>query len=274
MPLPSEAAHAPSPKGIITGEITESGDVRDSSQKFAEAVSSQFGPPPGLIAPPYHPGGVAPLQAPPGLTSSEDVIIENLRQRALPEALGKGGSDPETRRRCRVLRSCLESLYRDRIEPTLGEVQERLRSRGWNHQEIQGLLPLCAQAAEEYIIVLPQNGKALRVFLRNPPAWFDGWLGKESTPAVPPEVWPILTSFLQTNDPVLTGTVHGAAQDLRQLSLPPPLQQMSLGEIREVVRHAIADQNLLDFSGWNICSTQAMLHGPYYTDESRCYTQI
>jgi len=224
------------------------------------APASTFGPPPGLdLMQPT--SNVSSLSPPPlglGFTSAEDMILANLRSQPLPEAFGSESSDPEVRKRCRVLKSCVESLYRDRIQPTLAEVQQRLRNRGWTSDDIQGVLPLCAREAGEYKLELPANGQPLRVLLRNPPAWFDGWLSGDSA-AFSPEVWTAMANFLKSDCTVLTGTINGAAQDLRQLSLPLPLQELSLGELREVVRHAVAEHSLLSYSGWSLCPTQAML---------------
>mmetsp|Transcript_90600 Transcript_90600/g.143110 ORF Transcript_90600/g.143110 Transcript_90600/m.143110 type:complete len:570 (+) Transcript_90600:75-1784(+) len=190
-----------------------------------------------------------------GPENVEARVLHMLRNRSLPEGLGAGCH-------LRALRSCVDSLYRDRIEPSLGEVQQRLLKKGWNFQEVQATLPLCARQVKEYDIKLPIDGCQVLILLRTPPSWFDGWISEtqsENRSFISPDVWDVLAAFLKAECPSLGGSINGAAQELRQLSLPVPLQQLSLGELREVVKAAIEEHGLLHYWKGNLVPTEITL---------------
>lgn len=189
----------------------------------------------------------SPASSPIGGSSAAKVLASELRARPLPESLAN--SPDELKGHQRSLRICVESLYRDRLKPTLAEIQRRLTERAWGPEKLRAVLPLSAREPETYEIVAPVDGRPLCIFLRSPPDWFDGWVDAErSEAAYSSEVWESLEAFLREGEPVLEGGITGAALALRQRALPH-LQHLSLGEIRDLVKRAVSERGLLAYAG-------------------------
>lgn len=191
-----------------------------------------------------------PASRPMDSTSTAHVLALELRARPLPESLA--GNKKALTGCQQSLRKCIESLYRDRLRPTLAEVQRRLTERSWGAEDLQAVLPLSAREPDTYEIVAPVDGKPLCIFLQKPPSWFEGWVDADRNETnYSSDVWKSLEDFLREGKPVLEGGVNGAALALRQRALPH-LQHLSLGEIRDLVKRAVAERGLLTYAGGSL----------------------
>ncbi|CAJ1359306.1 unnamed protein product [Effrenium voratum] len=207
------------------------------------------------LVPPF--GGLAPCLllrcAPPGYTewygnmpleapavSKEEESARNLRA-------GMGDA------RCAQLREVVEDLYADRIEPSLPEVQERLRLRGWSFAEAQQAVLLYACQKETYRICKPTASKPVVVFLQETPPGFEGWAdGIGLLPEASPDMELGLKSVLAAGlAPRLSGGVAGAAAALQSHC------RRSLGELRALVR-VFLKKGLLCYSGDELLPTEQL----------------
>mmetsp|Transcript_43328 Transcript_43328/g.80822 ORF Transcript_43328/g.80822 Transcript_43328/m.80822 type:complete len:617 (+) Transcript_43328:91-1941(+) len=177
-----------------------------------------------------------------------ECVLKSLREALLPQELSRNAAALQKFQL--DLRSCMESLYRDGIVPTMQEIQQRLsKSFFWGLNEVQAALTLFARDPEQYHIELPRDGQPLRIFLCTPPSWFNGFNSKSTEEGFDLDMsagW--RAAYLELEDSlksqevcfedglVLNGTIQGAAVELRQHSLPQ-LQHLALGEVREVVKH-------------------------------------
>ncbi|CAK9040556.1 unnamed protein product [Durusdinium trenchii] len=102
-----------------------------------------------------------------------------LRQLPLPPTL----ENPQRLERFKMaLLSGVESLYRDRKKPFLGELQRRLKSSElWSNNELRAGAAVCALDASRYFLVPPFAGEPPCVLLRKPPPGFDEWYGNMPT---------------------------------------------------------------------------------------------
>jgi len=166
-------------------------------------------------------------------------------------------SDDELERCQAVLNNCIESLYFERVEPSLGEVQRRLRELGWSQSELQLVLPLCARESERYDVRSPKKGKSVLILFRNPPTWFRGWVEPDDCHALTPEVWGAFVEYLNGSI-VLKGSINAAAQSLRQ-SATPLLRRLTLGELRDLIRRGISC-GLLVYVGHELHSKKLPRH--------------
>mmetsp|Transcript_95533 Transcript_95533/g.274065 ORF Transcript_95533/g.274065 Transcript_95533/m.274065 type:complete len:530 (-) Transcript_95533:95-1684(-) len=69
-----------------------------------------------------------------------------------------------------ALQHCIQSFYFQRVDPTLGLVQERLLHYGWSPTECQLAAQLCAKHPELFQLIAPARGEPLRVHLRTAPS--------------------------------------------------------------------------------------------------------
>ncbi|CAE7622955.1 unnamed protein product, partial [Symbiodinium sp. KB8] len=65
------------------------------------------------------------------------------------------------------MRKVIDELYADRIEPTLNEVQERLRDRGWSYSDAQQAVLLYACQKDTYDLAKPTQNKQIVVLLKD-----------------------------------------------------------------------------------------------------------
>mmetsp|Transcript_28684 Transcript_28684/g.95216 ORF Transcript_28684/g.95216 Transcript_28684/m.95216 type:complete len:545 (-) Transcript_28684:122-1756(-) len=192
-------------------------------------------------------------------------LADALRMRPLPH--GVGCSPDEMEQRLQVVQACMETLYRDRIEPTLGNIQQRLLDFGWSFEEVQCVPFLCAREPAMFEFISPEDDEPCRIFLQTPPCWFDGWVCVDmSEDPYPPTLWEALGDFLNSNaSMVFHGGIAGAAAALQQLGLPC-LQCLSLGELQDVVGRAITEHGLLAFSGNDIRPRRVRLEQALHGD--------
>lgn len=164
------------------------------------------------------------------------------------------------------LLNCIESLYRDRLLPTLAEVQQRLRSTGWRAAKMRLIIALAAREPERYNILPPTDGNTLCILLWQEPSWFQGWLDTDAADTYSSavwaefwqpffsellylgasiqesigaqkfsdEVWEALEGFLNNTQPQLKVGLSGAALAIRQYHVPG-LDTLSL-ELQELSR--------------------------------------
>merc|ERR1719215_1045777 len=72
--------------------------------------------------------------------NAAEELVRILRERPLPKDLE--GSELDLR--LADVQRCVQSLYIDRLRPTLAEVRRRLCEQGWSPAKLQLLLPICA----------------------------------------------------------------------------------------------------------------------------------
>jgi len=192
-----------------------------------------------------------------GCTVATLRLAEALRAGPLPQTLSDCG-DADLRWRQEALRACVESLYRDRLEPTLFEVQRRLCDDcGWRIAEAQAAPLLAARAPQLFMVAAPgAMGEPVRLQLVKTPSWFQGWVGGAAAGVqedpYPEKLWTALAEFLAKDESmVLQGGIDGAALALRHFALPQ-LHHLSLGELRDVVRRAVAERGLLTYTGHDL----------------------
>lgn len=178
-----------------------------------------------------------------------------LRLSPVPAAVASAG-EARQHLRSQALRSCVESLYRDRLEPTLPELRGRLRESGWSIPEVNAVPALLARDAV-FQMLEPDGCRPLRVHLSETPAWFEGWIGEDTAPVdFPDEVWASLVRYLagergghqRTGDVWFRGGIRDAALSLRQSALPH-LQRLCLAELRELVGQAVGSRKVLTYDG-------------------------
>jgi len=101
-----------------------------------------------------------------------DDFLEVLRRRPLPKNL-TGDTRVSV---CTAIKTCILSLYRDRIEPKTSNVRRRLSNCPRHGRlAVQALLPLCARETELFRVVPPMSGEQPVILLKREPQWFSGW---------------------------------------------------------------------------------------------------
>ncbi|CAE7329008.1 unnamed protein product [Symbiodinium natans] len=153
-----------------------------------------------------------------------------------------------------TMRQVIEGLYADRIEPTLNEVQERLRQRGWSFSDAQQAVLLYACQKDIYDLSKPTLNKQIVVLLKEPPSGFLGWAeGAGIIPQASTEMEFGLKSLLAAGlAPSLHGGVAGGAEALQSCC------KRSLGELRALLRVFIL-KGLLEYCDNELVAT-ALLH--------------
>uniref|UniRef100_A0A7S4RX58 OST-HTH associated domain-containing protein n=1 Tax=Alexandrium monilatum TaxID=311494 RepID=A0A7S4RX58_9DINO len=227
-------------------------------------------------------GAPADVEAPAPPAPSPDAaaaLASALASQPLPPLWAAKG-EAKQRQLLQQLRMCIEGLYRERLEPTLREVQQQLLGYGWSYADTQLAPMLCAREPETYVIVPPVNGTLARIELRSTPPWFRGFVpapgdeavgGGRAMQTLPAESWQAFAAFLRGTVPVLKGGIDGAARALRQSPLPQ-LKHLSLGELRSLVRCAVAEQGLLVYAGNNLQPPRIGMGSP--ASDGRIYSQI
>eukprot|EP00927_Polykrikos_kofoidii_P049930 TRINITY_DN43901_c0_g1_i1.p1 TRINITY_DN43901_c0_g1~~TRINITY_DN43901_c0_g1_i1.p1 ORF type:complete len:602 (+),score=84.42 TRINITY_DN43901_c0_g1_i1:94-1899(+) len=217
------------------------------------------------------------MQPPPGLggevlgaNSADKRFSELLRVRSLPQSLT---CNRERRDRFELaVLSCVEGLYRDRIAPSVGELQMRLRGRAisgnatsgsgvgvagigtkvggcgeWSSAEVRGVLAVCARDSGHYIVLAPALGNPPKVLLRNPPSWFEGWIDEEAPASqqVMNELHDALALSVEVGNggARFAGGIATVASLLsRKPKLQPKIGKLSLGELRQALTSALIEE--------------------------------
>lgn len=106
------------------------------------------------------------------------MFTEAVQKIPLPQSLI---DDPQRLERFKVaILSAVESLYFDRIKPSLGEVRERLRGKTWQAVELRALLTVCANDPVRFILMPPPPFQPPCAMLRSCPPWFEGWTAESA----------------------------------------------------------------------------------------------
>mmetsp|Transcript_63788 Transcript_63788/g.149532 ORF Transcript_63788/g.149532 Transcript_63788/m.149532 type:complete len:324 (+) Transcript_63788:66-1037(+) len=157
--------------------------------------------------------------------------------------------------RLSTMRKVIDELYTDRIEPTLNEVQERLRDRGWSYCDAQQAVLLYACQKDTYDLTKPTQNKQIVVLLKEPPRSFAGWA--EGAGIIPKASTTMESGFKSLlaagRAPALRGGVAGAAQALQNIS-----PHGSLGELRALLRVFIL-RGLLEYRDDELVPTVVLL---------------
>jgi len=140
--------------------------------------------------------------------------------------------------------SCIEAFYRDRVEPTVQEVQHRLHPAGWSKSEAKAALALCAQDSHTYTVVPPSEDKLACIMLRTPPSWFEGWVDSEAPDSYPSAVWQAMEELIARVSNKLHGGILEVAHCL-QIHAKGLLQHYSLGTFRHLVALSLGQRQLL-----------------------------
>jgi len=144
-----------------------------------------------------------------------------------------------------TLKSCLESLYEDRIKPMANYVKGRLKEKSVPEQIVKGFVELYAQHPDLFQVINPAGADdEATIFLVTEPSWFKGWIDIDS-PDDPydEELWGNLAKFLD-GEHTFAGGRYGMARELMQRNLPF-LAAHSLGEVCHIVQLAIQHRRLI-----------------------------
>eukprot|EP00434_Breviolum_minutum_P025707 symbB.v1.2.022718.t1/scaffold2026.1/size92022/7 len=151
------------------------------------------------------------------------------------------------------MREVIESFYKDCIEPSLPEVQQRLRSCGWTFIEAQQAVLLYACQPSVYEVTKPTERKPVVVLLKEPPKSFTEWFdGIGVVPKASAEMEFGFKSLLAAGlAPSLSGGVAGAAASLQQHC------PRSLGELRALLR-VFLKKGLLRYDGDELVPSKSL----------------
>jgi len=157
--------------------------------------------------------------------------------------------------------SCIEAFYRDRVAPTVQEVQHRLHQTGWSKLEAKAALALCAQDSHTYRVLPPSEDKLACIMLRIPPAWFKGWVDSEGPDSYPTAVWQAMEKLIARVSNKLHGGILEVAYCL-QMHAKGLLQHYSLGTFRHLVALSLGQRELLTYDakhGSNILACPSLM---------------
>mmetsp|Transcript_36666 Transcript_36666/g.67220 ORF Transcript_36666/g.67220 Transcript_36666/m.67220 type:complete len:457 (-) Transcript_36666:113-1483(-) len=184
------------------------------------------------------------LETPDPEPENTDQFLNVLRRRALPAEL----STPASQLKMQVtIQGCVGSLYRDRLKPTLNQLQKRLKERAGTGAEIQAILPLCARAPDKYCIVPPMNGEQPVVLLRQEPPDFKGWVDVENTEDIySQDTWEAVCHLLKETFGSLSfsSQPQQAARELQDLDVPA-LCGLALAELEHIIRLCLGKYRIL-----------------------------
>eukprot|EP00971_Amphidinium_carterae_P079212 1567251-Amphidinium_carterae.1 len=135
---------------------------------------------------------------------------------------------------------CIEGLYADQVQPTLQEVQRSLRAAGWARRSVQKVLQSALATPTVFQVSSPGKDKAVSIFLQSEPPSFRGWACLE----VGVQAWQEFEQYLNQQNPTLQGGLLAAADELGKMDMPP-FKSLTLGEIREMLRQAVAKKLLV-----------------------------
>lgn len=178
-----------------------------------------------------------------------------LRRRSLPLELD---SEEKLAAFKATITATLLALYKDRIRPTLGLLQRRLRDRGCAEAALQALLSVCARDAPDvFQIQPPMRGEQPTIYLSKEPVGFEGFVDVEAAEEQPQpqsnasstkqEAWEAFEEFLRDDKLLLPPQLNQAALVLRDKV--PRFTGVSLGELEYLVRLAIGKRRLLAYCG-------------------------
>eukprot|EP00403_Amphidinium_massartii_P024024 CAMPEP_0178408338 /NCGR_PEP_ID=MMETSP0689_2-20121128/19888_1 /TAXON_ID=160604 /ORGANISM="Amphidinium massartii, Strain CS-259" /LENGTH=475 /DNA_ID=CAMNT_0020029431 /DNA_START=51 /DNA_END=1479 /DNA_ORIENTATION=- len=209
---------------------------RAAQRHGVAAASSAVQPPPGLKLPSSGQRKARGLQTTTTTDSLSDAEVERLLSRhSLPEAVERSMALQDIAQSC--LRSCIESLYRDRILPTLGEVMARLGSV--ESVAVKNLptvaLPLCIRHRGTYKLTVYTDGKPAVILLKKEPEWFAGWVDINGPDEYSASVWAELGQVCC--EPVSSSIKEAAG--LLQKRAGGRMKEVSLGELRHLISLAL-----------------------------------
>lgn len=155
--------------------------------------------------------------------------------------------------RALTMREVIDSFYKDCIEPSLPEVQQRLRLRGWTFVESQQAVLLYACQKSLYQVCKPTCRKPVVILLKEPPNSFSGWFdGIGVVPQASAQMEFGLKSLLAAGfAPRLSGGVAGAAEILQEHC------PRSLGELRALLR-VFLKKGLLRYDGDELVASKGL----------------
>eukprot|EP00930_Biecheleria_cincta_P029218 TRINITY_DN20343_c0_g1_i1.p1 TRINITY_DN20343_c0_g1~~TRINITY_DN20343_c0_g1_i1.p1 ORF type:complete len:335 (+),score=53.63 TRINITY_DN20343_c0_g1_i1:96-1100(+) len=177
-----------------------------------------------------------------------------------PERLNSQGLAPVLEGKLSTMVECVHGLYKDRIEPTLPEIQARLRGAGWSFVEAQQAVLIYASQPQLFKVVKPSFGKPLTILLRETPTWFLGWSEEvDSARSLPSaDVQMGLKYFLACGlMPPLRDGISEAAATLKDCCCQN-FHSLSLGEIRRLLDHFL-EKGLLVYTGREISPSRKLL---------------
>eukprot|EP00928_Gymnodinium_smaydae_P017749 TRINITY_DN16786_c1_g1_i1.p1 TRINITY_DN16786_c1_g1~~TRINITY_DN16786_c1_g1_i1.p1 ORF type:complete len:493 (+),score=111.19 TRINITY_DN16786_c1_g1_i1:161-1639(+) len=142
------------------------------------------------------------------------------------------------------LRAALTSLYEDRISPLSSYVKARLKERSCSEAVVNEAMNLYGRFPHLFDIQRGEREDETRVFLKEVPSWFRGWVDFDD-PEDPydEKLWNEFSAYLK-NVNSFAGGRYGMARELQNLHLPF-LQGRSLGELCHLVQLALQKHQLL-----------------------------
>ncbi|KAK2198429.1 bifunctional Armadillo-like helical/Tetratricopeptide repeat/Tetratricopeptide-like helical domain superfamily/Armadillo-type fold/OST-HTH associated domain [Babesia duncani] len=145
------------------------------------------------------------------------------------------------------LKYCVQSLYKDQIQPTYFNVKSRFIEFDVNSLSPEFILQVCKQRPDVFIIEsLQETLCGTSIYLVDPPKNFVEWIDRNNPIDVyPPELWKELLQFFKSvmNNPipeqtVFPGTIYGMAKMLQGMGLLT-FKNLTLGAICHIVQLAV-----------------------------------
>lgn len=243
--------------------------TRSHAKKAAAAPISLSSAIPTTSSTASHPRGISLADALAGQPASKEQAQEEvapmptkealndfmnvLRRRSLPLEFD---SEEKLAAFKATVTATLLGLYGDRIRPTLGLLQRRLRDRGCAEAALQALLSVCARDAPNvFQIQPPMRGEQPTIYLSKEPVGFEGFVDVEAAEeqqqlnsndsSTKQEAWEAFEEFLRDDKLLLPPQLMQAAIVLRDKV--PRFTGVSLGELEHLVRLAIGKRRLLAY---------------------------
>eukprot|EP00930_Biecheleria_cincta_P038560 TRINITY_DN26486_c0_g1_i1.p1 TRINITY_DN26486_c0_g1~~TRINITY_DN26486_c0_g1_i1.p1 ORF type:complete len:489 (-),score=88.23 TRINITY_DN26486_c0_g1_i1:67-1416(-) len=178
--------------------------------------------------------------------AAEEELLAALQRTSLPV------DNPESIKEVEdLLLDSVLSLYSDRVLPTIGELQARLRWFGCSFAQARCGLALCSRRPDIFRILPPSPAGGLAsppvVLLHSPPPWFAGWITSDTDVDADMGTWRSLEDALRGDCKrlqKLPGCLQQAADKLR-LSGMPALQGRTLAETRQLLEFAVGNSRLM-----------------------------
>eukprot|EP00971_Amphidinium_carterae_P282359 5605594-Amphidinium_carterae.1 len=184
-----------------------------------------------------------------------------LRKRALPAEIATTAAELKAQV---MIQTCVGSLYRDRLKPTLNHLQRRMKERAASAAEIQAVMPLCARASEKYWIVPPMNGEQPVVLLRKEPPDFKGWVDVENPEDIySQDTWQAVCHLLKDTLGSLSfsSQPQQAARELQDLDVPA-LRGLATAELEHIIRLCLGKYRyLVHHSDGRLRASKAKIRG-------------
>lgn len=174
---------------------------------------------------------------------SKPPVSESTKRAELDSELRRMGKDKV----CELVKSTLESLYKDRIRPLANYVRGRFKEKASGScadSVVRSCVDVCRQHPDLCTVENGATAEEATILLVTEPPWFKGWIDIDSTDDPYDEsLWKDFEAFLETG-PEFAGGRYGMARQLAQRELPF-LKDRTLGEICHIVQLAVQHRKII-----------------------------